>query len=231
MEHDRVEHYRKSATAGAMIFGPLALLTADSLWPTHGTKVANWVSQYASTPRWGYAATMLGVAGIVLMVGAVIGLAHMLHEREPGTAVLGGAMAIVGLMSIMVLISSLGMTLYAMTHGGRDHAQMASLLDSMVKGAAVPFEVGTLFATIGALILGFGLLRTHVVANWSAWAFMGAAVVSQVANPLGMQPLVVISDIAFLIGLGSIGWTVLSETDEEWVHTPVFHGMRRPVAG
>jgi hypothetical protein len=230
MEHDRVEHYRKSVTAGAMILGPVALLAADSIWPTHGSTVKDWLGQFESAPTRGLVSAMMGVVGVLLMIGAITGVAHMLHERSPGTAVLGGALTIVGLVSIIVLVSMSGTVMYEMTRAGHDRAQMTSLLDDLASGALVPFYVGTVFATVGAIILGVGLLRAKVVAAWSAWAFMAGALVSQVANPMGMKPLIVLADVLFVVGLGSIGWTVLSETDEEWVHTPVFHGMGRPVA-
>jgi hypothetical protein len=78
-------------------------------------------------------------------------------------------------------------------------------------------------------VLATGLYKSRVVAPWSAVALGVAAVVLAVANPLGAKPIILAAEVVLLAGLGSIGWMIMTETTEEWEHTPEFHGYGAPV--
>jgi hypothetical protein len=52
------------------------------------------------------------------------------------------------------------------------------------------------------------------------------AVALNIAFPLGSVTLAIVGAAVLFVGLGSIGRMILTETDEEWEHTPEFHGFR-----
>ena len=43
---------------------------------------------------------------MLLMVGAVIGLAHQLHEQRPSEGIVGGAVALVGVLALFAVAAA-----------------------------------------------------------------------------------------------------------------------------
>jgi hypothetical protein len=213
-----------------MVLAPLCFLVGDALNPITHTKTADVLADATgNTGRLAWAVAF-GLAGTVLMVGAVIGLAHMLHERRPAVAMAGGALALVGLTAIAGIISLQGMLVYEAVQPGRNLAQMTSLVDDVMTGPMVVLGVATFLLSIGVIVLAVGLARSHVVAMWQALCLAVAAVALGVGNPLALKPLLLVGDVVLVAGLASIGVMVLGETDAEWEHTPEFHGFSRGVA-
>ena len=80
------------------------------------------------------------------------------------------------------------------------------------------------------IVLAWGLARAHAVPAWSALCIAVAAVLFAISGPTASSPMQLIAAAVLLVGLGAIGWMVLSETDDQWEHTPEVHGFR-PAAG
>jgi hypothetical protein len=77
-------------------------VVSESIHPDDKTNATDEVAVIAGgLDRW-YTAHALEIVGIALMVGAVLGLAHLLHERSPGYAVVGGGLALIGLVVLAV---------------------------------------------------------------------------------------------------------------------------------
>ena len=84
---------------------------------------------------------------------------------------------------------------------------------------------------LGLLVLGIGLYLARAAAAWEAALVaipFAVGIVSEIAY--GPRIIPIVTSILFLIGLGSIGRRVLTESDEEWEHTPEIGGMR-PATG
>src|SRR5207244_10730049 len=73
-----------------------------------------------------YISTLLAIAGIVLLLPAVLGLMHMLRERRVAFGHVGGALALVGVMMFM-LFGGVSLVQWQMVRGGADRAQRVSL--------------------------------------------------------------------------------------------------------
>jgi hypothetical protein len=228
MDHERAEHLRKTVTGSAMIAAPLCFVVADSLWPVSGTDAAKILTDARGETARVYLAMSIGLIGVALLLGAFVGLAHLLHQRRPGMAFVGGALGMVGTLAIGVAIGTSGLVLFEAAQPGRDTATMTKLVDDLL-ASSMPVFAFTALTGIAAIVFAVGLQRTHVAASWSAACLAVGGVVATVANAAGLQPLIVAADVVLLVGLGSIGWTVIAETDEEWVTTPEFHGFARPV--
>ena len=75
-------HFRKTVADICMVAGPLALLLAMVFESNIGISENAYVIGKVGEPGPGQIEQMLLVAGLVLMVPAVLGLMHMLRERE-----------------------------------------------------------------------------------------------------------------------------------------------------
>jgi hypothetical protein len=84
---------------------------------------------------------------------------------------------------------------------------------------------------LGLLVLGIGLYLARAAATWEAVLValpFTVGIVSEIAY--GPRIIPIVTSVLFLIGLGSIGRRVLTESEEEWEHTPQIGGMR-PATG
>ena len=228
MNHSPAERYRRLICGVCMIAAPLALFVSDLVWPVTHTKAKDVMADATGSTGRIYAGALLCVLAMMLFAGAIIGLAHMLHERRPGIAFAGGAMAIVGVVAVSAIVGWMGLFLSEAAKSGRDSAGMTALLDDMMS-KMVPFGVASMLIGVGFLVLAYGLWSTRVVPMWSAALIALAAIGLDIGNPASLKPLVVAADAVLFVGLGVVGLTVLSETEEEWEHTPEFHGITRPV--
>jgi hypothetical protein len=66
----------------------------------------------------------------------------------------------------------------------------------------------------------YGLYRAHLAPTWTTGALGLGALLFAVALPSGSAVVFAVGLAAMVVGMASIGWKVLSETDEQWVHPP-----------
>lgn len=224
MDHERAEHLRKTVTGACMIAAPILFIVADSLWPVEHTEGPKMVADAAGNTDQAYAATLVGLVAMVLIAGAVIGLAHMLHERRPGLAFVAGAFGLTGVVINAAGFGMLGFFL-AEAPDSSSNAVMGRLLDDMTSRAA-PLMVFGVTLMIGTILFGIGLARAHIIPTWAAVCMALGGIGITVGNSVAAKNLIISSEVLLLVGLGSIGLQVLTETDEEWEHTPDFHGYR-----
>ncbi len=152
-------HLRKTVAGICMVGAPLLLLLSMIVESTIGTTEDSFVIGRVGHPDTGSLEQMLLVGGLVLMVPAVLGLMHMLRERESAIGHAGGAVALFGLL-VMPFAWMAGMVLLA---GGlyRARAVQAAMALSTAVGAALlaaggGFESEAL-ALAGAAVMLVGL--------------------------------------------------------------------------
>lgn len=128
-------HLRKMVAGICMVGASLLLLLALIVESRIGTSEDSYVIGRVGNPDTGSLEQMLLVAGLVLMVPAVLGLMHMLRDREDAIGYVGGALALFGLL-VMPFAWMAGMILLA---GGlyRARAVQATMALSMAAGAAL----------------------------------------------------------------------------------------------
>ena len=228
MDHAKAEQLRKTICGSCMVLAPVAFFASDLLWPVSHTKPAQMLRDVNGESGRTYAATVLAIAGMCLLAGAVVGLAHLLHERRPGMAFIGGALSMVGIVCASALVGAQGIFLAEAAKSGRDQVALTNLLDDM-NDRILPIGVVTLVIGIGMVVLAVGLYRTRVAPVWAAICVGVAGVGFDVGNPVASKPVIFASELILFVGLGAIGLEVLGETQEEWEHTPEFHGFKRPV--
>ena len=177
-------HFRKTVAGICMVGAPLALLLAMVFESKIAISENAFVIGKVGNPDTGQIEQVLLVAGLVLMVPAVLGLMHMLREREVDMGHVGGAVALVGLLVL-------------------PWAFMA-----------------------GVVILAFGLYRAKAVQSTWVLCMAAGAVLLAVGGVTESEIVAIVGAVVSLVGFGSTGLMILSETDEAWEQTPEVEGFR-----
>src|SRR3954467_3222585 len=142
-------HFRKTVAGTCMVFGPLLALVSGIVQPDPKLDEAQQLAVVAGHMDAWYVAQMVALVSIVLAVPAVLGLMHMLREREVAFGHVGGGLSLIGLLGFMGL-TSLALVQWQMVAGGST-AQMTDLLHRMnhTTGMAVPFALGIVAFGVG----------------------------------------------------------------------------------
>ena len=208
-------HFRKMVAGFCMMLAPLLVLIGQVVHPEAKSDAAEQFGVVAANmDEWAMAHVIL-FAGAVLAVPAVLGLMHMLRERQVAYGHMGGGLALMGLMALAGVIG-IEMTLWQMAEGSR--TEMVALLERMTDATAIvlPFFVMSLFTGLGLAVLGVGLHRAHAVQTWMA-ACVGLAGILFIVEALSYSSIFgLVGAALLLVGLGSIGWMVWRESDEAW---------------
>jgi uncharacterized membrane protein len=220
-------HFRKTVAGICMFLAPALFLVSAILAPSSKNNAGDILNAVAANPDRFYQSTVVGIVATVLLVPALLGLMHMLREREVALGHLGGGLALLGSL-VLMLFWGVALMQWQMVRGAGDRTQMTSLLDRFMHttGTQVFLFLG-LALTIGLVVLALGLWRARAV-HWSiAGALAAGAVVLQAGFFVGNEAAyyIVASAILF-VALATIGRMVLTETDEAWEHTPENTGFR-----
>ena len=223
-------HFRKTVAGICMLVAPLLLLIGAVVHPETGTSESSILTAAAGDPDAWYASHLLILIAVVLTVPAVLGLMHMLRERQVAFGHVGGGLAMLGLLAFVGIVAIDGFV--GWQAGSGDPDQMTALFERLYDstGFVIPFTVMSFGFGLGMLTLAMGLYRAKAVQSYHALFLAVAAVLLTIAY-LGAAEIVAIVGAAFLlIGFGSVGRMVLTESDDDWEHTPEYRGFRQ-IAG
>jgi len=223
-------HFRKLVAGACMVVAPVVLLVAMVIHPASDTNEATQVATIADNLDAWYVAHLLAFISIGLMVPVVLGLMHMLREREVAFGHLGGGLAMVGLLAFAGIVG-MEMAMWQMVAGGSTR-EAVGLLERLndTTGIVIPFLLVSFGFSLGLACLAYGLLRARFVQSWMAIFVAVGAIVFGFAIGTAMNWLAIVGAAFLVVGLGAIGRMVLRETDEAWEHTPEYEGFR-PVPG
>jgi hypothetical protein len=220
-------HTRKMVAGACMVAAPLFLLLAAVIHPAAGTGALSQAAAIAAEPDAWYIAHLLGLVSIVLAVPAVLGLMHMLRERQGAAGLVGGGLALLGLLAFVGIVA---MEMVFWQAGAP--AQTAALIDRVgdTTGIMVPFYVVSLGFGLGMVLLAAGLYAARAVSPLMAGCLAVGAAAVTIASATAAEWLVIGGAVVLALGFGMIGFMVLSEADTDWEHTPEYHGIR-PAGG
>jgi hypothetical protein len=223
-------HFRKMLAGACMVVAPVVLLAAMVIHPASDMDEAAQVATIAANLDAWYVAHLLALISIAVMVPAVLGLMHMLREREVAFGHVGGALAVLGLLAFTGIVA-MELVMWQMAAGG-DIREAVTLLERLneTAGIVIPFVVVSFGFALGVACLAIGLYRARVVQSWMAISVAAGAILFGVAIGSAMNWLAIVAAAFLVVGLGAIGRMVLQETDEAWEHTPEYDGFR-PVPG
>jgi hypothetical protein len=212
-----------------MIFGPLLFLVAFAVSPKLETAAGKMLAVTASHPDRTFITLMAAMVGTVLLLGAVLGLTHMMRERGAAYGNVGGAISVIGVLGIMASFSA-SFIVWLMAKDGVTAADAHLLHRYNASAPAVIIGVAGFLLALGLVVMAMGLYRAHFVDWWMAMCIALGAILVEVAFPAHAVWLGIVGAALLLVGLGSVGLMVLRETDSEWEHTPEYRGFR-PAAG
>ena len=220
-------HFRKVVAGFCMMAAPLVLLVGMVIHPERKTDEAAQLAVAADNPDAWFASHMIVLAALVLAVPAVLGLMHMLREREVAWGHIGGGLAVLGLMALTALITIDGLVVWQMAIAGESPA-MTALYQSFTDtaGIFIPVFLLSLAFALGLVVLAMGLYRARAVHAWMAFSAALGAVCLAIAGPGASDLLAIVGAALLFVGLGSIGRMVAAESDEDWMHTPERGGFR-----
>src|SRR5919201_1336357 len=167
-------HSRKMVAGACMVIAPLLVLVSEVIHPAEKSSSREQLAVIARhLDRW-YAAHLIALVAIALLVPAVLGLMHMLRERQVAWGHVGGG--------------------------------------------------------LGLICLAIGLYRARVVPSWVSLFLVVAAACFAVELAASINAFGIVAAAFLFVGLGSVGRVVLTESDEDWEHTPEHRGFR-PLLG
>jgi hypothetical protein len=213
-----------------MVAAPVVLLVAMVIHPASDMNEAAQVATIAANLDAWYVAHLLALVSIALMVPAVLGLMHMLREREVAFGHVGGGLAMLGLLAFAGIVG-MELAIWQMVAGGSTREAVA-LLERLngTAGITIPFVLVSFGFTLGLACLAAGLYRARAVQSWMAVSVAVGALLLGFAFVTAMNWLAIVAAAFLVVGVGAIGRMVLRETDEAWEHTPEYEGFR-PVPG
>jgi hypothetical protein len=213
-----------------MVVAPIVLLVATVIHPASDMDEAAQVATIADNLDAWYVAHLLALIAIVVMVPAVLGLMHMLREREVAFGHVGGGLAMLGLFAFTGIVA-IELVMWQLAAGGNIREAVA-LLERLneTAGIVIPFVIVSFGFSLGVACLAIGLYRARAVQSWMAVSVAAGAILFGVAIGSAMNWLAIVAAAFLVVGLGAIGRMVLRETDEAWEHTPEYDGFR-PVPG
>ena len=215
------ERLRKAICGSCLIAAPALLLVGGLLHPEETTDPARQYEIVAgSADRWEVSHWLI-TASMLLMVGAVLGLAHQLHEQRPTEGILGGAVALAGVLALFAVAAA--ETVVVPELGRSSEAGAAALYERIFEFGSTRWTVllvMVLLLPVGLITMSFGLYRSRVAPTWTAGALGLGALLFAVALPTGSAVLFAIGLSGLMVGMAPIGWKVLAESDEHWEHPP-----------
>jgi hypothetical protein len=223
-------HSRKMLAGACMVLAPVFLLVATVIHPASDMDEATQVATIAENLDAWYAAHLIALVSIVLVVPAVLGLMHMLRERQVALGHVGGGLAIIGLLAFVGIVA-MELVMWELVSEG-DQAAAVTLLQGLNESAGIliPFAFVSFGFAIGMALLSVGLYRARAVQSWMAVCVGVGSILFGFGVATAMNWLTIVAAAFLVVGLGSIGRMVLRETDEAWEHTPEYEGFR-PVPG
>jgi hypothetical protein len=224
-------HFRKLVAGACMVVAPLLLLVAVVIHPESKTDEGSQLAVIAGDLDSWYAAHLIALVAIALAVPAVLGLMHMLRERQVAFGHVGGGLALLGLIAYVGIVAIEGFVGWQMGAAG-DRGEMTALFERLneTAGVVIPFYIVSFAFAVGMLFLAAGLYRARVVQSWMALFLVIGAVCVAIAGPVAANWLMIVGGAFLFVGFGSIGRVVLTESDEDWEHTPEYEGFR-PLLG
>ena len=166
------------ATAAALVAAP-ALFLADNLLHPEEFERGNEADQLAAIAdaytRW-QLAHAIGFVSIIVFAAAVLGLAWLVYERSPRSALAGGALGVAGLLGLAAVITIDGYTWGVLGEVSvRPDADPATveraLKDIQESDWSYVYYLTPLGFILGTIVLATAAARTALVPTWAAALF------------------------------------------------------------
>jgi hypothetical protein len=218
----------------AMVLAPLLLLVSGILQPSlKSSEVAQLLVVRSNLNEW-FATQAFMLGALALAVPAVLGLMHMLRERQPAIGNIGGGLALIGILASVGTVT-INVVAWEMMRFGLPIPAVAAVLHDAksVAGMKIPYIILPFAFAAGVAVLAGGLALVRAQNPAVAAAIAVGAILVPIAFAVSSVTLLIVGAAILVVGFGTTGLFLLRETDADWEHTPVFRGFRPtgPAAG
>lgn len=151
---------------------------------------------------------MIGIWSTFALAIAFVGIYRIVEPRAPRIGPIFGAIAVIGFTAgALFNLQAMYLAVY-----GKD------LLSDLMEGALPDVPAFTFFAflpwgwlvPVSLVATGVLLWRTRLVPNWSAALLVLGGVLFISSRPARIEPLAIACDIALVLALVPIGWSMLA---------------------
>jgi hypothetical protein len=212
----KTERFRRRV-AGISLIGFAATLVAQDLFgPRTPSEAAGQYAAVAADRGGMIASSVFLLASSLFLVPAVWGILHLVRERGVTLGHIGGALAIVGALG-HVAVMTYQLALVEMTKVG-DREAMVAVIDRLSNSATVGVVVFPMILAfaLGLLILAVALWRARFVQGWAA-ALVLVAVALDIGAPDGAPDAVSIpKQLLAFAAFAYVGFRVLRMSDADW---------------
>ncbi len=218
--------HRRIAGVG-MVLAPLLLLASAIVQPSLKSGELNQLVVIAGNLDGWYASQAIALAALAVAVPAVLGLMHMLRERQWAMGTIGGGLALIGIVFSAGTVA-LSLVQWEMMRFGVPVPTGAALVHDLktTAGMQIPFIILPFAFAVGMAVLAVGLAVSHAANPIVALLVGVGAVAIPVGYAISSVTLLIVASAVLLVGLGTVGLYVLRESDADWEHTPEVHGFR-----
>ena len=154
---------------------------------------------------------------------AAIALVHLLRGRADGSGLVGGALTLAGCLSGASLTTAV-LILMTIQGAGLDAAALQKIESALGQfggyQAVVLCPLPGPFFPLGLLILAVALWRKRVMPAWAALVMALGAVLFPTGRAVGVVWATWACDVLLAVGMGYMGWRVLTMTAGEWERRP-----------
>ena len=217
--HSPSERLLKAVCGSCLVLAPVVLLVGGLLHPEETTDATRQFEIIAADiGRWEVAHWLIS-ASMLLMMGAVVGLAHLLRDHRPFEGIIGGAVTMIGLMALFAVATSEAAIIPELGRSGT--AEAAAVFERIFEsGARWVLLIPVMLLPLGLIVMSYGMYRARVTEAWVAGSVAAGSLGFAVSLPTGSAVAFGIGLALMLVGLARVGWSVLTETDDQWHHPP-----------
>lgn len=209
----------------SLVFSPILALVAWFVRPGLDGDEQTQLRGFADSAAAADWAIVLNTLSVILAVFAVLGFLHLLREKDATLGYVGGATAIASMVLIAVS-GGVEAAANALARSGVTSDTVAVYEDIVTGPAGWMLVIGGVLMGVGLLMLAVNLYETRVVPEPSAFLLGLFAVGQFIGFAIFSTPMVLASFAALAIATIPVGYMLLTETDEQWKHTPRFHWYR-----
>jgi hypothetical protein len=210
-----------------MVLAPLLLLISGIVQPDLKSGDLNQLVVISGNLDAWYTSQALALAALAVSVPAILGLMHMLRERQWAMGAVGGGLALLGVVFAAGTVA-LSLVQWQLMRFGVPIPSAAAIVHDLktTSGMQIPFLILPFAFALGMAVLATGLALSRA-ANPAMATMIGLGAIGVLAGyAIASVTLVIVAAAVLLVGLGTTGLLVLRETDAEWEHTPEIHGFR-----
>jgi hypothetical protein len=207
-------HVSRVGLGACMVAAPLLFTVSDVFdRKVDSDDDAKYVAQLAAHHQAHWWAGFFMMLGALALLGAVLGVAHLVRTRKPALANVAGPIAAAGTMAMLGwAVITMGVD-PGIGRSPNRAAMVAFWHDVSSSSDVAPNIVLMALLMLGVIALSVGLYRGRVVPRVLA-VLLGVSMVALFLADGGAGQW--IASAIFIVGMSGIGLTVLGRSDEEW---------------